>query len=86
MSGLATLLGIAGVFYGIPLIGLIILIIIGKKVYDKRYKQHDNARDAIGLNADYVPTKEIFIDPRDGFQYQVYYNPKTGDRQYIRTN
>ncbi|BFH70257.1 MAG: HD family phosphohydrolase [Paenibacillus dendritiformis] len=77
-------IGTALVVYGLPLLGLIILIIIGKTYYDKRYKQVDNPRDAIGINADYAPTKEIFIDPRDGYKYQVYYNAKTGQRQYIR--
>ncbi|MCE5171382.1 hypothetical protein LQV63_18955 [Paenibacillus profundus] len=50
----------------------------------KRYKQYDNPLDAIGVNGDFVPTKEIFIDPRDGFKYQVYYNPKSGERKYVR--
>ncbi|MBR2568819.1 MAG: HD family phosphohydrolase [Paenibacillus sp.] len=72
------------VFYGLPLVGLIILIILGKKYFDKRYKQVEHPRDVLGLGADYVPTKEIFIDPKDGFKYQVYFNPRTGDRQYIR--
>ncbi|WP_195572024.1 HD family phosphohydrolase [Paenibacillus sp. 1001270B_150601_E10] len=81
---LAVVIGTVLLFYGLPLVGLIILIIIGKKYFDKRYKQVENPRDALGLSADYVPTKEIFIDPKDGFKYQVYFNPKTGDRQYIR--
>ena len=72
--------------YGLPLLGLIIIIWVGKTVYDKRYKQHEHPRQAIGLNADYRPTKEIYIDPRDGNKYQVYYNPHTGDRQYIRVD
>lgn len=76
-------MGTALVVYGLPLLALIILIIVGKTYYDKRYK-HDHPRDAIGMNADYAPTKEIFIDPRDGHKYQVYYNAKTGQRQYIR--
>lgn len=74
------------IIYGLPLLGLIILIIIGKKYFDKRYKQYDNPLDAIGVNGDFVPTKEIFIDPRDGFKYQVYYNPKSGERKYVRVN
>lgn len=75
---------IALVVYGLPLIGLVILIVIGKKYFDKRYKQYDNPLDAIGVSGDFIPTKEIFIDPRDGLKYQVYYNPKTGERKYVR--
>lgn len=78
------MIGIACVVYGLPLLALIILIIVGKTYYDKRYKQVDHPRDAIGMNADFAPTKEIFIDPRDGHKYQVYYNARTGQRQYIR--
>lgn len=83
-SAVVVLIGSLLLFYIIPIIALIVLIIIGKKYFDKRYKQVDNPRDALGLSAEYVPTKEIFIDPADGFKYQVYFNPRTGDRQYIR--
>jgi hypothetical protein len=38
------------------------------------------------LNGQFVKTNEVFIDPKDGFTYQVYYNPSTGEREYVRVD
>lgn len=54
--------------------------------YDKRYKcERPSAKDKSLLpGPGFERTGEVFIDPRDGLRYRVYYNAKSGERDYIR--
>lgn len=70
-------------YYVLSFIGLIVLLLLGYLVYDKRYKSKGAQTPDTPPNG-YVHTPEVFIDPKDGFTYRVYYNPRTGDRAYVR--
>ncbi|OPH51997.1 hypothetical protein BC351_34020 [Paenibacillus ferrarius] len=70
-------------FYGAWLIGIIVLFLLGYMIYDKRYKNNGANTPAKPSNG-FLSTPEVFIDPKDGFTYRVYYNPRSGDREYIR--
>ncbi|WP_128895979.1 HD family phosphohydrolase [Longirhabdus pacifica] len=61
---------------------IIIICIIGYAVYDKRYKAEE--KNTNEYNENLVKTKEIFIDPKDGKKYRVYFNPDNGKRSYIQ--
>ncbi|NOU64357.1 HD family phosphohydrolase [Paenibacillus sp. LMG 31461] len=69
--------------YGLWVLGFLILLLLGYLVYDKRYKTDGAATPQSPPNG-FLSTPEVFIDPKDGFTYRVYYNPRTGDRAYIR--
>lgn len=69
--------------YGTWFLGFIILFLLGYLVYDKRYKNSGSTASNKPSNG-FVSTSEVFIDPKDGFTYRVYFNPRTGDREYIR--
>ncbi|OCT10582.1 hypothetical protein A8709_22310 [Paenibacillus pectinilyticus] len=69
--------------YGLWIAGFIILLLLGYFVYDKRYKSNGAATPKTPPNG-YLYTTEVFIDPKDGITYRVYYNPRTGDRAYVR--
>ncbi|SDN28739.1 hypothetical protein SAMN04487897_102391 [Paenibacillus sp. yr247] len=69
--------------YGAWLLGFIILLLLGYLIYDKRYKNNGSQTPGRPSNG-FVSTSEVYIDPKDGFTYRVYYNPRTGDREYIR--
>ncbi|NQX59296.1 HD family phosphohydrolase [Paenibacillus qinlingensis] len=79
MSGNITIL----LIYGLWIVGFLILLLLGYLVYDKRYKTNGAATPQSPPNG-FLSTPEVFIDPKDGFTYRVYYNPRTGDRAYIR--
>ncbi|KRE83941.1 hypothetical protein ASG89_12595 [Paenibacillus sp. Soil766] len=79
MSGIFSIL----LVYGLWVIGFLILLLLGYFVYDKRYKTNGTATPQSPPNG-FLFTAEVFIDPKDGFTYRVYYNPRTGDRAYIR--
>jgi hypothetical protein len=63
--------------------GFIIVLLLGWLVYDKRYKQKPKGEEGRPKNG-FLPTPEVFIDPTDGLRYRVYYNPYTGERDYIQ--
>lgn len=71
--------------YGIQLVLFLFLLWISWRFFDRRYrrKNEDVSRRDL-MNGKFTPTSEIFIDPRDGLKYQVYYNHETGEREYIR--
>jgi hypothetical protein len=79
MSGLGPIL----LIYGTWIVGFIILLLLGYLIYDKRYKNNGSTTPSKPSNG-FVSTSEVFIDPKDGFTYRVYYNPRSGDREYIR--
>ena len=59
--------------------GLLIIGLLSWFIWDKRYRQNVGK----DLPQGYKKTDEVFIDPVDGRRQRVYYNPDTGDRQYI---
>lgn len=71
-------------FYGVWALGFIILLFLGWLFYDKRYKQKDDPSTIGKPSNGYLSTAEVFIDPKDGLKYRVYYNPRSGDREYVR--
>lgn len=60
-----------------------VILLLGWLVYDKRYKSKPPGLENRTKNG-FQPTPEVFIDPKDGFRYRVYYNPYTGERDYVR--
>ncbi|MFD2670481.1 HD family phosphohydrolase [Marinicrinis sediminis] len=56
------------------------LIMLGYLFYDKRYRPKNKGNL---LSGDLRRTHEVFQDPKDGKSYRVYFNTKTGEREYI---
>ncbi|MFY4775015.1 hypothetical protein [Metabacillus sp. RGM 3146] len=65
-------------FYGLQLIVLIVLILLGVFIYDKRKKANQGKEVPPG----FFETAEINIDPVTKVKTQVYYNEQTGERFY----
>jgi hypothetical protein len=63
--------------------GFTTLLLLGIFVYDKRYKQKSPGEEGRPRHG-FLSTPEVFIDPKDGLRYRVYYNPHTGERDYIQ--
>ncbi len=71
--------------YGLQLVVFLLLLWLSWRFFDRRYRRKDE--DAVQrdlLSGKFTPTSEIFVDPRDGCKYQVYYNKETGEREYVR--
>ncbi len=79
--GIAAALGI--LYFAMWIVVPIVILLLGWLVYDKRYKSKAPGRENQPQNG-FLPTPEVFIDPKDGLRYRVYYNPYTGERDYIR--
>ena len=62
----------------------LVLLIVGLVYYDRRYKRKPNPEDERQPSPGFYSTSEVFIDPRDNIRYRVYYNSRTGEREYIR--
>lgn len=77
---------LATIIYVLPAIAFAVLIWISWRYFDKRYKSHKKASDLGLYSASLERTSEVFIDPRDGLKYRVYYNRHTGEREYILEN
>lgn len=74
-------------YFILYIVGFLVLLLLGWLYYDKRYKTKDSPEQSKSLgmyNGDFIRTPEVFIDPKDGLKYRVYYNPKTGEREYVR--
>jgi hypothetical protein len=70
--------------YGGWAAGFVILFLISWLYYDKRYKRKEDPTSAGKPSNGYLWTAEAFIDPGNGFKYRVYYNPRTGEREYVK--
>lgn len=69
----------------LPLVVTAVIIWVGWRYFDRRYKSGDHAESSAKLlTGDFEPTNEVFIDPKDGHKYRVYYNRRTGEREYVR--
>lgn len=70
----------------IPILQIILVVFLlwlGWRYYDKRYKSNSNPKLQL-YDGTLERTSEVFIDPKDGLRYRVYYNRHTGDREYVR--
>lgn len=65
-------------YYGLQLLAVIILVILGYLIWDKRYKKPKTS-----IPPGYEKTNEVNIDPTTGIKTRTYYNKDTGDRIYI---
>lgn len=71
-------------FFGISIyiifeiIAVLVFILLGYFVYDKRYKRNDEMEVPKGFEL----TNEVNLDPVTGEKTRVYYNPATGERFY----
>lgn len=69
---------LVGGFYLLQIIGIIVVILLGYFIYDKRYKKNKDGAVPPG----FVATSEVNIDPVTGEKSRVYYNAETGERYY----
>jgi hypothetical protein len=65
-------------FYGIQILFLIICLLLGYFIYDKRFNRNHGNHIPDGFQQ----TSEVNIDPVTGDKTRVYYNPDTGERFY----
>ncbi|GAB6928618.1 hypothetical protein JCM10914A_26010 [Paenibacillus sp. JCM 10914] len=81
---MSTALGWVVGYYGLCIIAFLVILWISIKYYDQRYRRRkkDDQRNTM-LAPEFVPTAEVFIDPKDGKKYRVYYNERTGEREYV---
>jgi hypothetical protein len=68
-----------GTVYFFELIGLLIILLLGYLIWDKRYKRNQPRNAPKG----FVKTNEVSIDPITKKKQRVYYDPETGERLYI---
>ncbi|MFU1794142.1 HD family phosphohydrolase [Paenibacillus azoreducens] len=70
--------------YGSQLAIFLLLLWLSWRFFDRRYRRKsEEASQHDLLSGKFTPTSEIFVDPRDGIKYQVYYNKETGEREYV---
>jgi hypothetical protein len=67
----------------LQLAAVIILVLLGWLFFDRRYKKHASGTEHLPGQG-FEPTTEVFIDPNDGHKYRVFFNPRTGERDYVR--
>ncbi|MEH6906972.1 hypothetical protein [Neobacillus drentensis] len=65
-------------YYGLQVIAVIVFILLGVFIYDKRFK----GRQGEKVPAGFEKTDEINIDPITNEKTRVYFNPQTGERFY----
>ena len=74
MNGLWVILS----YYGLQLIAIIVFILLGVLIYDKRFKNRQGEK----VPAGFEKTEEVNIDPVTNEKTRVYYNSQTGERFY----
>ena len=65
-------------FYGVQIIAVIVFILLGVLIYDKRFKSRQGEK----VPAGFKKTDEVNIDPVTNEKTRVYYNSQTGERFY----
>jgi len=70
-------------FYGLQIIAVLVLLWLSWQYFDRRYRRKRDSGNESMREPGFRPTAEVFIDPKDGKTYRVYYNDKTGEREYI---
>lgn len=72
-------------FYGLQVLGVVAILVLGWVYFDKRYKKKNEQELRSSLiDGSLERTSEVFVDPKDGMTYRVYYNRSTGEREYIQ--
>ncbi|WP_211284553.1 hypothetical protein [Rummeliibacillus pycnus] len=74
---MTTFLGI-GLYAMFQMIVVVVCILLGYFIYDKRYKSNRETKIPAGFEL----TEEVNLDPVTGEKTRVYYNPNTGERFY----
>ena len=74
---MTTFFGI-GIYIIFEIIAVLVCILLGYFVYDKRYKRNHEMEVPKGFEL----TNEVNLDPVTGEKTRVYYNPETGERFY----
>lgn len=64
--------------YATEILGLIICILLGYFIYDKRFNHNHGTEVPKGFEQ----TDEVNIDPVTGDKTRVYFNKETGERFY----
>lgn len=72
---------VVAIYFVLPIIALIVIIWLGVRYFDRRYK--GNTDPSKLLSGKFVRTNEVFRDPKDDKLYRVYYNPESGEREYV---
>jgi hypothetical protein len=67
---------------GLGAIAFWALVLLGGILFERR--RYKRVLDA-PLGPDWAPTSERFIDPETGAELTVYFNAKTGRREYVRS-
>jgi hypothetical protein len=62
---------------------VVVLILLGWLYFDRRYKKRKPGEEN-SRQPGFEPTSEVFIDPKDGHKYRVYFNSRSGERDYVR--
>jgi hypothetical protein len=65
-------------YYGFQAIAVIVFILLGVLIYDKRFKSQQGEK----VPAGFEKTEEVNIDPVTNEKTRVYYNAQTGERFY----
>lgn len=65
-------------FYGIQILVVLICLLLGYFIYDKRFNKNHGKEVPNGFRS----TNEVNIDPVTSEKTRVYYNPDTGERFY----
>ncbi|MFB7141421.1 hypothetical protein ACFCYN_17355 [Gottfriedia sp. NPDC056225] len=65
-------------FYGIQILIVLICLLLGYFVYDKRFNRNHGNQTPQGFQR----TNEVNIDPVTGEKTRVYFNPDSGERFY----
>lgn len=66
------------IIYGIQILVVILCILLGYFIYDKRF----NRNHGVEIPEGFEPTNEVNLDPVTGEKTRVYYNQETGERFY----
>ncbi len=74
---------ITSIWIGFQVILFVLLLWLGWRYYDRRYKSDKPPMNDL-YDGTLERTSEVFIDPKDGFRYRVYFNRRTGAREYVR--
>jgi hypothetical protein len=59
---------------------ILAVVVLGVVVAVFGWDRYRGGRERAGAGSE--PTDEVFIDPANGQKMRVWYDPKTGDREY----
>lgn len=68
-------------FYVLQIIGVILFILLGYFIYDKRFNRNHGEQVPNGFKR----TEEVNVDPISREKTRIYYNAETGERFYKKS-